>query len=90
MPQWVLAYDISEERVRRRCRRSLRAMAEGYQKSVFEIDAPTSIIREAAEELYQELAASDCLLATRVLPFGHAWQLGTGYRAPPGELIVIA
>ena len=87
---WVLAYDISEERQRRRCRRALRAMAEGYQKSVFEVEAPREAIQMVAEELNDGFEGRDSLLAARVLPFGHAWHLGCGYRAGGGELIIIA
>ena len=87
---WVLAYDISEERQRRRCRRALRSMAAGYQKSVFEVEAPQDAIRLVAEDLHEGLDERDSLLAARVLPFAHAWHLGCGYRTAPGELIVIA
>lgn len=87
---WVLAYDISKERQRRRCRRALRAMAAGYQKSVFEVEAPQEAIQLVAEDLHEGFDDRDSLLAARVLPFAHSWQLGCGYRAAPGDLIVIA
>lgn len=87
---WILAYDISCERHRRRCRRTLRALAEGYQKSVFEVDARDAELYPTLSELAELLEGQDSVLAARVLPFGHAWQLGTGPRAPTGDLIVIS
>lgn len=87
---WVLAYDIGEERQRRRCRRALRAMAEGYQKSVFEVEAPQEAIQLLAAELHKGLEGRDSLMAARVLPFAHAWHLGCGYRNGGGELVVIS
>lgn len=89
MLNWLLAYDISDERHRRRCRRTLRGLAEGYQKSVFEVQARPNDIRAVLEPLAETLEGHDSLLAARVLPFAHAWQLGTGVQSPAGDLIII-
>lgn len=89
MLTWLLAYDISDERHRRRCRRTLRGLAEGYQKSVFEVQARPKDVRAVLETLAEPLEGHDSLLAARVLPFSHAWQLGTGVQAPTGDLIII-
>lgn len=86
----MLAYDIACERHRRRCRRQLRSLAEGYQKSVFEVQAQRVHLTPALDELAQPMEGHDSLLATRVLPFAHAWQLGRGPQAPGGDLIIIS
>lgn len=87
---WILAYDIGCERHRRRCRRTLRALAEGYQKSVFEVVAREEELYTTLNELAEQLEGRDSVFAARVLPFAHAWQLGTGPRAPTGDLIVFS
>ncbi|QFU02568.1 CRISPR-associated endoribonuclease Cas2 [Halomonas sp. THAF5a] len=84
-----MAYDIADERHRRRCRRQLRGLAEGYQKSVFELQAQRELLTAALAELARPLEGRDSLLAARVLPFAHAWQLGRGPQSPAGDLIVI-
>lgn len=87
---WVLAYDIGCERHRRRCRRTLRALADGYQKSVFEVEARDEELYPTLNDLAEPLQERDSVFAARVLPFAHAWQLGTGPRAPSGDLIVFS
>lgn len=90
MATWLLAYDIGDSRHRRHCRRVLRGLAEGYQKSVFEIVSRPEDIRTVLDDLAVTLAGHDSLLAAKVLPFQHGWQLGRGYLAPAGDLIIVS
>lgn len=89
-PGWVLAYDIGEERRRRCYRRVMRRLAEGYQHSVFEVCQHELALMPVLEQLAESMEGDDSLLAARVLPFGHAWQLGAGPDAPSGELVIIS
>lgn len=90
LPGWVLAYDIGDERRRRCYRREMRLLAEGYQYSVFEIRRHARVLMPVLEQLAESMEGDDSLLAARVLPFAHAWQLGSGPGAPDGELLIIS
>ncbi|AVI62982.1 CRISPR-associated endonuclease Cas2 [Halomonas sp. GFAJ-1] len=87
---WVVAYDIHDNRTRCRCLRALRGHAEGYQKSVFEMQEKRDEMLVWLDTLACELDIQDSLFAARTLPYQHAWQLGTGFCSPSGDLLVIS
>lgn len=86
---WVVAYDIHDGGVRCHCLRALRAASAGYQKSVFEIQDERQALLVQLDTLAAELDIQDSLFAARTLPYQHAWQLGSGFCTPSGDLLVI-
>jgi len=86
---WVVAYDIHDNSARYRCLRALRAESEGYQKSVFEVQSKRNDLLANLDTLADELDIKDSLFAARTLPYQNAWQLGTGFSTPSGDLLVI-
>lgn len=87
---WVVAYDIHDNGVRHRCLRALRAESEGYQKSVFEVQDKRDDLMAQLDTLATELDIQDSLFAARTLPYQHAWQLGSGFCTPSGDLLIIS
>lgn len=87
---WIVAYDIHDDRVRHRCLRALRAESEGYQKSVFEVQGRRDDLLAQLDTLADELDLQDSLFAARTLPYKHAWQLGSGFCTPSGDLLIIS
>lgn len=88
---YLIAYDISDTRDRRQALRLLRAHAEGYQDSFFEIAARGTETRALLRDLHPLLQNSgDRLLCLRLEQLADSWQLGQGPALPQGTQLVFA
>lgn len=88
MQPWrLIAYDIADPRARRQCLRRLRAVAEGYQDSVFECRLTEPDWTRLRDELQGCMHDGDSLLMSRILPPLTGWSMGCGPRAG-SELII--
>jgi len=87
---YVIAYDISDQRNRRRALQQLRQYSFGYQNSVFE----AQLLLRNKEALCQELEslldpATDRLLCARLDRDSLCDQLGTGTMTPLKKFLLI-
>lgn len=90
MSYCLLAYDISDDRHRSRCRRILRKIALGYQKSVFEVQINECHAIALISELSEDLESSDSFMLANVSASGYTWRLGVGPIMPTGDLMIIS
>ncbi len=86
--QWIICYDISCNRARRRALRQLRQFSGGYQKSGFEVVVFNwQEIMPVLQSLYPLLAETDRLLALRHSGKGPDWKLGNGWSQASGSIL---
>ena len=87
---YVIAYDISGHRSRRRVMRCLRQYSFSYQYSLFEVQLAAHEVQSMCEDLAALLApATDGLLCARLDRHGICTQLGSGMLNPIGNILLV-
>lgn len=87
---YLVGYDISDHRQRRTALTLLRAHSAGYQDSAFEVQTTLAGFVELLTELKALLDNdNDRLFWVELQSYSHCWQLGTGPKAPIGDLLII-
>lgn len=86
--QWIICYDISCDKSRRKAHRLLKKHSGGYQNSGFEAQMSNqSDIHKVLEELHSYLTEQDKLLFLKHPGYGPDWALGVGICSQPKNLI---
>jgi CRISPR-associated endonuclease Cas2 len=88
--QYLIGYDIADNKDRRQALRCLRANSFGYQDSVFELE----LSGHKHSKLLTSLTAllkkrGDKLFCLRLGGMSTSWQLGKGIMSPTGSLLII-
>jgi len=86
---YLIAYDISDNRQRRQALRLLRKVADCYQDSVFDIRATSVEMTNLQETLVEKLNEHDSLLCIKLNRACQSWQLGSGLEQLTNSLLVI-
>lgn len=85
---FLFAYDIQHQRHRRKALKLLRAMADCYQDSVFDLRASSSELKHLQTQLCLLLDTQDSLMSVD-LKGCHCWQLGRGLEPLTEKMLVI-
>ncbi|ANG62226.1 CRISPR-associated endonuclease Cas2 [Marinobacterium aestuarii] len=86
---YLIGYDISDNRSRRRALRILHALSLSYQDSVFELPLSSIELNHLLEQLLPLLDGQDRLYAICLNSMSSCWQLGCGAMSPTGPLLLI-
>lgn len=85
---FLFAYDIQHQRNRRKALKLLRAMADCYQDSVFDLRASTSELKNLQTQLCLLLDTQDSLMSVD-LKACQSWQLGHGIEPLTDNMLVV-
>lgn len=87
---YLLGYDIHDDRMRRRALKILRSESFGYQDSVFELNLKKDQLDELVDRILPLIEPdNDRFFFSRLSVYEQGWQLGTGVMTPRGNLFVI-
>lgn len=86
---FLFAYDIQDHRNRRKALKLLRAIADSYQDSVFDIRASSSELKILQSELSMLLDTNDGLLSVNLTKSCECWQLGSGLTPLSEKMLII-
>lgn len=86
---FLFAYDIKNHRHRRKALKLLRAMADCYQDSVFDIRASKSELTNLQQQLCLLLDTQDGLMSVNLNKACQTWQLGHGIEPLTDNILVI-
>lgn len=89
--EYLIGYDISDNRNRRRALKILRAECMAYQDSVFEVKVNKRQLDILVDQLLANIDEdTDRLFYARLSQVTEPWQLGAGAMSPRGNLMIIS